>query len=403
MRHRALSQWLVVVATGSSLALASPAETAPMFMGLGDLPGGIFNSQALAVSADGSTVVGRGSTADATSGFTEAFRWTQTGGMVGLGLLPVDLDPNLFGRGSNAYAVTADGSTVVGWSETGPSVEGFRWTSDGGMVGLGDLPGGGSNSYAYGISADGSVVVGEGTSAGSVPNQAFRLTLEGGMVGLGDLPGGSFDSSARAISADGTVIVGVGHNSASNVEGFRWTSEGGMVPLGDLPGGPFDSEPTAVSPDGSVIVGISRSASGLEAFRWTSEGGIVGLGDLPGGSFSSEAFAVSADGSIVLGTSADSSGQKGAFIWDPSNGMRPLDQVLMDLGIDLATWRLVAATGISADGLTIVGYGSNPDGDVEGWIAVIPEPNTGVLMMMGLLELAYRRRRHGRAAKATRL
>ncbi len=38
--------------------------------------------------------------------------------------------------------------------------EAFRWTSGGGMVGLGDLPGGESDSEANGVSADGSVVVG---------------------------------------------------------------------------------------------------------------------------------------------------------------------------------------------------------------------------------------------------
>ena len=41
--------------------------------------------------------------------------------------------------------------------------EAFRWTSGGGMVGLGDLPGGSSASFATGVSADGSVIVGMGT------------------------------------------------------------------------------------------------------------------------------------------------------------------------------------------------------------------------------------------------
>ena len=57
----------------------------PSFSGLGDLSGGSsFTSFARGVSADGTVVVGR---SISVNGF-EAFRWTQTDGMVGLGDLP---------------------------------------------------------------------------------------------------------------------------------------------------------------------------------------------------------------------------------------------------------------------------------------------------------------------------
>jgi probable HAF family extracellular repeat protein len=62
------------------LALVGGAQ-ATCFMGLGDLPGGDFESGAWGVSADGSVVVGSSSSASASQ---EAFLWTQTGGMVGL-------------------------------------------------------------------------------------------------------------------------------------------------------------------------------------------------------------------------------------------------------------------------------------------------------------------------------
>lgn len=58
------------------------------------------------------------------------------------------------------------------------------------MVGLGDFPGGEFGSQAYGVSADGSVVVGFGAPAAPSFFEAFRWTSAGGMVGLGDLPGG---------------------------------------------------------------------------------------------------------------------------------------------------------------------------------------------------------------------
>jgi probable HAF family extracellular repeat protein len=62
---------------------------------------------------------------------------------------------------SSAYAVSADGTTVVGTSQSSNGLEAFRWTARSGMIGLGDLPGGGFRSVAYGVSADGSVIVGQ--------------------------------------------------------------------------------------------------------------------------------------------------------------------------------------------------------------------------------------------------
>ena len=74
------------------------------------------------------------------------------------------------------------------------------------MVGLGDLPGGDFSSGAYGVSGDGSVIVGYGSSASGL--EAFRWTSDGGMVGLRRLmPGGAdFESYAfHDVSGDGSV------------------------------------------------------------------------------------------------------------------------------------------------------------------------------------------------------
>ena len=388
MRNRALLHWLVVVISGAAVASISPAAAAPVFMDLGALLGG-YGSIAYDISADGSTVVGNSFNGSQ----SEAFRWTSSSGMVGLGILP-----GMFG--SNAAAVSANGSVIAGENQFlfGGTAEAFRWSSGGGMIGLGDLPGGAFDSAAGDISADGSVIVGVGKSSASGSNyEAFRWTSGSGMVGLGDLPGGIFRSFASAVSPDGSVVVGSG-SSISGSEAIRWTSGGGMVGLGDLPGGTFSSAALGVSADGSVIVGQGTSASGPEAFRWTSGGGMVGLGDLPTGAFQSQANAVSADGSVVVGESYAGPGVRTAFIWDETNGMRRLDTVLsVDLGLDLTDWSLLSADGISADGQTIIGTGYNPSHGafIASWIAVIPEPNTALLVMTGLLGLAYRQRRRG--------
>jgi probable HAF family extracellular repeat protein len=315
----------------SNVGQAAASNTAT-FLPLGDFEGIYFQSFANAVSADGSVVVGSGTSSD-----VEAFRWTEDSGLVGLGAL-------ISGHRSQAHGVSADGSVVVG--DTGYGFgQAFRWTSGESMVGLGHLPGG-FQSSALGVSADGSAIVGRSNSVNSDEggtysglSEAFRWNSDDGMVGLGFLPGGITSSVARAVSADGSVVVGSsgsGSVDAGAQEAFRWTSDGGMVGLGDLPGGHVRSDAYDVSDDGAVIVGSSFSSFGFyEAFRWTSDGEMVGLGVLGGvpGAANSVAYGVSGDGSIVVGGSGY--GTNRAFIWDEGNGMRDLQEILEnDYGLD---------------------------------------------------------------------
>jgi uncharacterized membrane protein len=122
---------------------------------LGGAPGGFSSSSANGVSFDGS-VIG-GSVTNNTLGVSHAMRWTSTGGMPSLGRLP--------GGSSGGFAwLTAcsnDGSIMVGssgWFSGGSNFgqEAIKWTQAGGLVSLGDLPGGSYYSYATGVSASGS-------------------------------------------------------------------------------------------------------------------------------------------------------------------------------------------------------------------------------------------------------
>lgn len=291
---------------------------------LGDLPGDAFSSQALGVSADGTVVVGWSESADG----GEAFRWTAEGGMVGLG----DLDGGEFG--SRAFAVSADGTVVVGRGTTGEvedddcdsesCVVAVRWTAGGEPESLGDLPGGEYGSQAFAVSTDGSAVVGSGFSDGGSTgsaNEAFRWTEGGGMEPLGDLAGGVFSSEATAVSADGTIVVG---NGAAEFDGFsvsvaaRWTGAGLVEPVSDPADG--TSEGFAVSADGTTVVGAGSNLSlrgGGEAFIWTEEDGLrsikalledeYGL-DLTGWDLS-DATGVSADGTVIVGRGTNPQGQ----------------------------------------------------------------------------------------------
>jgi len=277
------------------------------------------------------------------------------------------------GRASVAWGVSADGSVVVGDSDSDLNSiisEAFRWTQATGMVGLGYLPGGELFSSASGVSADGSVVVGSSYTANG--NEAFRWTQATGMVELGDLAGVALLLSGFGprVSADGSVVVGT---SNSDFDAYRWTQATGTVGLGNLEWASSGGA-SGVSSDGSVVVGYSTNYSSWEAFRWTQQTGMVGLGDLLSSvdttsRFFSIASGVSGDGSVVVGYSQSVNGQE-AFIWNSTQGMRSLQQVLTnDYGLDLTGWFLNEANAISADGLTVVGSGTKPNGQTEAWIA----------------------------------
>ena len=284
----------------------------------------------------------------------ESLGFANTPSFQGIGIL----------SGGFPSAVSDDGLIVTGYG--GPITEAFLWTADVGIVSLG-LPG---YSMAQDISGNGLIVVGDcnpGTGT-----EAFRWCKSDGMTGLGILPGGTF-SVANGTSHDGSVIVG--HSTSSlGVQAFRWTQSEGMSGIGDLAGGDFYSTANNISYDGSVIVGLSKSNLGREAFYWTEATGMIGLGDFDGGGFSSIACAVSGDGSVIVGRSNGINGDE-AFYWTAEDGMINLKDMLENTyGMDLTNWALNNAIALSGNGNIIVGYGINPDGNQEGWIASIPEP-----------------------------
>jgi len=347
----------------------------PSFQGLGDLPGGKNRSRAFGVSADGSCVVGE---SDSALG-NEAFYWNSDEGMVPLGDLP---GGKFF---SQAYGVSADGSVIVGraYPDTG-TYEAFRWTRDGGIVGLGRLAGG-TWSIALDVSADGSVVVGQSTTAGI--SQGTIWTASGGLSGVSD------SSAIVGVSDGGTVVAGNRYGDYS--EPFIWSEETGRTDLGHVRG-TFNLYDTAngISADGLVVVGRAHvGGNAHRPFRWTQATGMVSLGDPPGGPADSRAYGVSADGSVIVGEYEGPLGNT-ALVWDATHGLRDLAQVLTDdYQLDLTGWHLRAAWDISNDGTVIVGSGYIPGGDMEAWIATIPEPATLSLLVFGGLGLLLRLRK----------
>ncbi len=354
-----------------------------------------IHSQAWSISKDGTTVVGISGAFENSHGNPfESYYWTSQTGMVGLGDIPNGIGANV------AMTVSENGSVIGGKvhhfddspadGDTGYS---YRWSSATGMVSHGPAGPNGTDERAYGLSNDGSVMVGKAHRKGYWP-VAYKWTNAGGF----ELFNGLQASEARAISGDGSIIAGFTMPDWTNPnvdnfrsEAFTWTESGGIVGLGDLTGGENSSRALAISNDGSFITGWGTSSNGKEAVRWNGSE-IIGLGDLLGGDFLSEAIDISSDGSTIVGFGTTNNGTE-AFIWDQFNGIQNLKEVLIsNYGLDLTGWTLTSANGISGNGLSIVGSGINPNGQIEAWVANIPEPASISFLLFGSLAILKQRK-----------
>jgi hypothetical protein len=71
--------------------------------------------------------------------------------------------------------------------------------------------------------------------------------------------------------------------------------------------------------------------------------------------------------------------------------MEPLSAYLAHYGIAVPPGiNLITATAVSADGMTIAGYGRHPNGNDEGFVAHIPVPGSFIIFTLACL---VRRRR----------
>ena len=372
------------VLTTMLLGAAVPIATgeAAEFIPVGHLPGGETFSMAFDLSADGSTVLGQ---SDSLEG-AQLFRWNID---TGFSAVP-SFDPGpAFFPNFFATSISGDGSSVAGYAFTGATLEGLKWDSINGFERIGMLDpqeGGSPMSVGMDISGDGSAIVGYGSAPSTPAIAALLWTSSMGLVSLEYLPDDEPEpffysqSFAYGISDDGQTVVG-SSSSSKHVErgeqAYRWTQGTGMQPLGFLTG-EISSVAYAVSADGSVVVG----QSGFSAFRWTPQTGIESIGSFTPSS-------VSADGNIVVGT-AQAEGV--ATVWTPEDGTQSLQSYLQSkFNLSLPGWQaLTEAVAVSADGTVIAGTGINAAGYPEAFIVKTDAPaaeTAGVVALTGSASL----------------
>ena len=334
---------LIAAACSTVAAFANPTDIHPIILS-GD-------TNPRAVSGNGLTVVGT----DTSTGGFRAFRIV--GGTHSL----LNLDAS--GSFSEAAAASQDGLVIVGHTDISGVIHAAIWNG----VSLTTLPlGAYAEMRATGVSADGLTVVGFMVDVNGRTDAFYRDSLN--FVSLASLSG-LLHTKATGVSGDGSLIVGTVSNdfffSPIARDGFIHDRVGVTLtvinPRGDGVAG-FGSRPftemTGISADGSTSIGVSYSigssptTDGL-AFRRASNGTITSLGNL-GGAWSIP-NAISANGAVIVGQSANGSSEE-AFVYQ--NG------TMTGLGF-LSGGSTSNATGVSADGSVIVGYGDVTGGAIH--------------------------------------
>lgn len=231
------------------------------------------------------------------------------------------------------------------------------WTTRGGLVPTGWD---GSVSSTWGMNTTGEVIVGLGwlTAANA---HAVKWTQEGGVEDLGSIvPNRS--SRANAINSDGTVIVGWQDEANGSRRGAKWVN--GVETFITDNNGDYVGEAGDVSADGNTIIGASLP----EPYVWNSVTGLTYISH-PNSSafFRGGATGIAADGKTVVGyfrafSAPPMSGE--GFIWTSTGGRVNLNDYVVGLGISTQGVTMSLPLAISQDGKKIAGVGTNSSGQI---------------------------------------
>ena len=262
---RPLATAILLAAMLGSVAptAAQPTAYAPTYLNPLDL-GTLGGDETRAYDANGSRIVGASQTADGT---VHAFKY-EAGALTDLGTLG--------GSTSWAFAINALGAVVGSASlPYDVAVHAFLWTADGGMLDLGTL--GGTYSRASGIN-DAGQVSGWSQVAGDTSYHAFLWDPTSGMSDLGTFGG----DTSFAYDVGGRFACGEAATDDGSRHAFI-TSGDGLTDLGTL-GGTYSAAINCSDPIFGQTVGESSVSdnSATHAVMWNSQLAITDLGTLGG-------------------------------------------------------------------------------------------------------------------------
>lgn len=312
------------------------------------LGGGTAVSNALVVSADGSTPVGIASADGAT---TAAVRW-RNGTMHPLSSswpapLPV--------------ATSRNGDVVAAVVDEDEHDVSIVWRGESDAVALPALPTGMPSAKARAVSRDGSVIIGcLGEDCATLVRWSKHKAV------LVEAPDGLW-LGKHPMSEDGSVLAGYVMTAGPKFEGIR------VGPGRDEPRFGAGSVIEGISDDGKVVVGhLDGKAMLWRGTTPTEIGRLAGFDRC-------RAIAVSADGGRVVGNCTDMTKPPGAmgydeigFVWDKKNGMRAITDALRAAGVTIPDGTsVVAVNDICGYGLTLVGHARRATGS-EAWMAILP-------------------------------
>ena len=315
------------------------------------------DSSAVAVSADGSVVVG-----DHADG---VFRWTRELGAATI-IQPLDGD-----TGIRTLDLSADGTAVLAQSfaEDGAVQRLVVWTEASGARAIENPPGHPSCLVEHHrpSGSDGFVV--GGWCFNEAGHESYVWSGQDQVVTLGSAAIGADDVDYPvAITEDGLVVIGNAVLETGDVRAYRWTEASGIA-LIELPDGYTNSTVPirTLSDDGSVVAG-NMTGIAESAFRWLDGAGPTVLSPLEGHD-TSQVAAVSADGSIVSGTSRLGMTDVTPVYWRADGVPHPIADELAAAGVNLGTG-VLRAVGKVRGTLGFVGSGSKDTVSTElSWYA----------------------------------
>ena len=170
-----------------------------------------------------------------------------------------------------------------------------------------------------------------------------------------------------------------------------------------------------LSADGTAAVGYDGQIGVRDerAWHWTTTGGKVFLPELRPGTTRQQASGVSADGSVVVGYGNSDEGVR-YFIWDAMMGMRDLEHLFRDeYGLRFDGWKLTASSPVGGP-LQAAPISISADGRTFAGAGINPAgnreswivvvPEPSSAVLIGLVGLPLlRRRRHNSDPLALRV